>query len=254
MRITISIIIFCIILPSSVWAAHPFLVEDTDIQGTGNFKLELNADKTKKEEEKISKLGAVMRVGISESADLSLEVPYYTFDPSPVNGRIMRGYGDITLGLKQRTYQNEVYQSFAYELYTTVPTGNREKGLGTNKFIVGLKLIDQQICRTSNCLHASVGYEAFVSDMKNKHFGTDYALTYGLATEHLFTPSFRVFAEIAGQNLRTKETVRTANPFTAMAGIRYDLFKSWYVDLAGRAGLNKDAEDNTILFGTAWKF
>jgi hypothetical protein len=39
-----------------------------------------------------------------------------------------------------------------------------------------------------------------------------------------------------------------------MAGFKYDLFKSWYVDLAVRAGLNKYADDYTVLAGTAWKF
>ncbi|HTG00076.1 MAG TPA: transporter [Nitrospirota bacterium] len=256
MRIAISVFIICIVLsaPVSVWAAHPFLVEDTDIQGTGNFKLELNSDKTKKDEDKISKLSSVIRWGVSESADVSLDVPYYTMDPGMVPGHVTRGYGDIQLGLKQRTYQNEVHQSFAYELYTTVPTGNKEKGLGTDRFVVGLKLIDQQECRGSNCLHASVGYESFVSDMKNKHFNTDYAVTYGLAAERKFTPRLRLLMEVAGDMHRTKETGRTAKPFTAMAGLRYDLFKSWYIDLAGRVGLNKDAEDNTLLLGTAWKF
>jgi hypothetical protein len=253
-RIVITAFILCIILPASVWAAHPFLVEDTEIQGSGNYQLELNADKTRKDAEKTSTLSAVLTAGASESADVFLEVPYYIIDPSPITGRIMRGYGDVTLGMKHRIYDNEVHQSFAYELYTIMPTGNRDKGLGTDRFAVGFKLIDQQICRVNNCLRASVGYESFVHDMKKYHFGTNFAITYGLATEYKFTPSFRMLAELAGQNVRTAETARTTNPFTAMAGVRYDLFKSWSIDLAGRVGLNKDAEDNTLLFGTAWKF
>ncbi len=254
-RVIISGCILCILMlaPTSLWAAHPFLVEDTNLLGSGNFLLELDGDKTKKDEVKTTKYTTVIGAGISSSADLSVEVPYYELDPGVVMGHKGRGYGDLQLKLKQRTYENEVNQSFAYQLYTAMPTGNKEKGLGTNNVVVGLKLMDQQECR-NNILHASLGYESFVRDMQKWHFVTDYAVTYGFALERKFTQSFRLLAEIAGETREYKETEHTSRPFTAMAGLKYNLFKFWYVDAAARVGLNKDAEDNTILFGTGWKF
>ncbi len=39
-----------------------------------------------------------------------------------------------------------------------------------------------------------------------------------------------------------------------MAGLRYDIAKSWYLDLAGRAGLNSAAEDYSGLAGMVWRF
>jgi hypothetical protein len=251
--IAVCIVTFFMITPSAAWAVHPFLVENTTIQGAGNFLFELDGDKTKKDEFKTTKLTAVMAAGISDSADVSVEVPYYELDPSVTTGRNVRGYGDVQLKLKQRTYENEVNQSFGYQLTLGMPTGNVDKGLGTNNVAVGLQLMDQQECH-GNILHASVGYEAFAKDIRRYHFGTNSAITYGFAVEHKFTQSFRWLVEIAGETRKSKETDHTSKPYTAMTGFEYDLFKSWYVNLAARAGLNKDAEDNTVLVGTAWKF
>lgn len=253
MRIVISAIVFCFILSARAWAAHPFLVEDTIVQGSGNFLFELDADRTKKDEATTDKMTAVMAAGISASADLAVEVPYYELDPSAATGRKARGYGDVLLKLKQRTYENEVNQSFAYQFHAGMPTGDKEKGLGTNNFVFGLTLMDQQECR-NNILRASVGYESFARNLQKWHFATNYAVTYGLALERKVTQSFRFLMEAAGGVQRTKAADRTAQPYTAMAGIKYYLFNSWYVDLAGRFGLNKDAEDNTLLVGATWTF
>jgi hypothetical protein len=240
--------------PTSVWAVHPFLVEDTIVQGAGNFLLEFDGDKTKKDDVKTTKYTSIITAGISESADLSVEVPYLKLAPSRATNINENGYGDLQLKLKQRTYENEVNQSFAYEVYLGMPTGNDNKGLGNNNVVAGFKLMDRQECYNNNILHVSVGYESYARDLKRWHFGTDSAVNYGFAVEHKFTPSFRLLTEIAGETRTFKHVEHTSRPYTAMAGLKYDLFTFWYVDVAGRVGLNHDAEDNTILLGTTWKF
>ncbi|HUI44980.1 MAG TPA: transporter [Nitrospirota bacterium] len=251
MRTTILgwIIGMLLLAPVSAWAVHPFQVEDTDTQGTGNFLLELNGDHTQEDSElNTTTYSGILRAGVSESADVFLTVPYLMLNPSSVTDQNEAGLGDVQLGFKQRIYQNEVHQSFGYQVYTGLPTGSSSKGLGIDDFLVGFKLIDQQGC-CSTIYHVSVGYESYI-----KHLTMNSAIQVGLALDHKFTESFHLLTELAGEDLRGEEIVRGVHPVTFMAGFKYDISKSWYVDLAARLGLNSDAEEYTTLVGTALRF
>ncbi len=243
--------------PATVWAVHPFQVENTDVQGKGNILFELNDDYTKENSLKTTKLAGVFTVGTGDDTDLSLEVPYLGLNPSPVTGQNEEGLGDVQLRLKYRLYENEVNQSVGLLVYAGAPTGDTDKGLGTDKVVSGFQLTDQQECG-SNIMRVSIGLETVGWQLKRYHFARDYAIRYGLALERKITESFRILSEIAGESRRTHdETVSPhvySQPATFMAGFRYDIFKSWYIDLAGRAGLNNDAEDYSALAGTAWRF
>jgi hypothetical protein len=138
-------------------------------------------------------------------------------------------------------------------VYLDFPTGNSSKGLGSDNVVIGLKLMDQQGC-CSTIYHVSVGYESFAKDLANFDFGVDYAIQFGFALEHKLTETLRLLAELAGKDLKSKEFNYEARPFTFMAGFKYDITKSWYVDIAARVGLNKDAEDYTTLLGTSLRF
>lgn len=239
--------------PASAWAVHPFQVEDTNVQGKGNFLLELNGDYSKKSDFKKTMFAGVFNAGVSSSVDLALQVPYLNLDPNPDTDLNARGIGDIELRLKQRIYENEVNQSFGYQLYTDLPTGNSDEGLGTNNVVVGFKLMDQQGC-CSTIYHVSLGYQSFAKDMKDRHFTKDSAIQFGFALEHKLTESFRLLSELSGEIRKGKEVIYGTHPFTFMAGFKYDISKSWYADFAARAGLNSDAEDYTTLIGVAWRF
>jgi hypothetical protein len=145
----------------------------------------------------------------------------------------------------------------AYQFYVILPTGDVEKGLGTNDIYWGVKLMDQQVCH-GNVLHASLAYEVSGRDMKKWHFADNYAFLFGLAAEHKITEKFWLLTELAGESRRTTDRANgtgvDSSPFTFMAGFKYDISKSWYIDLAGRAGLNKYADDYTVLAGTALRF
>jgi hypothetical protein len=97
-----------------------------------------------------------------------------------------------------------------------------------------------------------VGYEVFGRNVKKLHFAENYTVLFGLAAEHKFTESFRILAEISGEHGKLAE--KAFNPYRFLAGFIYDISKSWYVDLGAGVGLNKDAEDHSVLAGTAWRF
>lgn len=243
--------------PTTVWATHPLEVEDTGTEGKGNFLFELTGDYVKDNSLKATKETAIITAGAGEHVDLSLEVPYLKLDPSPVTREFASGKGDVRIKLKQQLFENEVRQSMAYLIYADLPTGDEKKGLGTHNVDWGVNLIDTQECH-NNAFHLNVGYEERGRDMKKWHFATNYAFKFGLAAEHKFTESFRLLTEFAGESGKetneATETQSNSRPFTLLAGFIYDISKSWYVDLGARAGLNKYAEDHSVLVGTAWRF
>jgi hypothetical protein len=256
-KIRLVLLIAILAVPTSVWAIHPFQVEETTTQGKGNFLFELNDDYHKDDSNRATELTGILTGGLSENIDLAVDVPYIKLNPSPVTDAFASGIGDVQIRFKQRIFENEVKQSMAYQFYVTLPTGDVEKGVGTNDIYWGVKLMDQQVCH-GNILHASLAYEVSGRDMKQWHFADNYAFLLGLAAEHKITEKFWLLTELAGESRRTidRETGTSANssPFTFMAGFKYDISRSWYVDLAGRAGLNKYADDYAVLAGTAWRF
>lgn len=249
----IKVCIICMVMltPKAVWAIHPFEVDDTATEGKGNFLFELTGVYAKDSSLKSTTETAFITVGVSEHTDLSLEIPYRVLDPSPVTGENASGKGDVQLKFKQQIFENEVKQSLAYEIYVDMPTGDVHKGLGTNNLVWGVKLVDTQECH-NNAFHLNVGYEVFGRDVKKWHYGTNYALLFGLAAEHKFTDSFRILTELSG-DIHERYRV-TSRPLRFTAGAIYDISAAWYVDLGMGAGLNKYAEDYSVLAGTAWRF
>jgi hypothetical protein len=254
-RIIVLIALF--MAPISAWAVHPFVVDDTDTQGKGNFLLELNGDSIKDNTIKTTRLTGILTVGAGENTDLTIEVPYLKLNPSPGTNAFSSGKGDVQVTLKHRIFENEVKQSMAFQFYAIAPTGDVHKGLGTNNVAWGAKLMDQQECH-GTILHANVGYEVYGRDMKKWHYADNFAFLYGLAAERKIMGKLWFLTELAGEfrkeNDQTTNTQTYLRPFTFMAGFKFDLSKSWYVDLAGRAGLNKDAEDYSVLSGLAVRF
>lgn len=247
----VCIICMLLLLPATVWAAEPLGIQDTGTEGKGKFLFEFYGDQSKDNSFKETMLTSIITAGATQHVDLSVAAPYRKLDPSPVTGTCASGMGDLRLKLKQQLFENEVKQSMAYELYVDMPMGDADKGLGNNNIVWGVNIIDTQKCR--NCAyHLNVGYEVFGRDVKKWHFATNYAVLFGLSKEHKFTESFRLLARISGEHRRESEV--TSSPFRALAGVVYDISRSWYVDLGMRAGLNKYAEDYAVLAGTAWRF
>ncbi len=243
--------------PATAWATHPLRVVDTGTEGKGNYLFELTGDYRKDAELKTTKLTSIFTVGAGENTDFSVEAPYLKLDPSPVTDAFASGKGDVRIKLKHRLFENEVKQSMAYQLYVDLPTGDADKGLGTNNVLWGIMLIDSQVCR-SNAFHLNVGYEALGGDLKQWHFARDYAVRFGLAAERKLSESFRVLAEFAGESRKETDTGADSSsysrPFTFLVGVIYDISKSWYMDIGARAGLNKYADDYGARVGTGWKF
>jgi Putative MetA-pathway of phenol degradation len=247
------------LIPTSVWAVYPFQVEDTNTQGKGNFLFELNGnyEKLKNGDNTATDLSGVFTAGTGDHTDIILEVPYLLLDQSPDVGLYERGVGDVQLKLKYRINENEVNQSSGIEIYSGLPTGDANNGLGTGTTLLGIQVMDQQGC-CNNIYHVSAAYEIAGADLKKGHYAQNYTFRFGLALEHKITEPFYFLAELAGDFAKTQDKVlgtqTYTKPYTLMAGFKYDISRTWYIDISVRAGLTKDAEEYTTLTGTAWRF
>src|SRR5512147_1565029 len=202
-------LIAILLFPVAARAGHPLGVEDTATGGKGNFKFELTGDYRKDNEFKTTKWTGIITAGSTGHTDVSLEVPYLLLHQNS-EGQDTSGKGDVRLTMKGQIFENEVKQSMAYLVFIDLPTGDVNKGLGTNNVVWGVKLIDSQECR--NCIfHANLGYEVFGKDIRKKHFKEDYAITFGFSAGHRFTNSFRVMTELAGEIRNEQE--RNLKPF-----------------------------------------
>ena len=257
-----------IMSPVTIWASQTLEVDDAATEGYGNFLYEINGDHIRNKDLYFGseKVNNIFTAGTSEHTELSLEVPYLMLSPSTVTGKYEHGLGDMRFKFKQQVNENEVKQALAYELYADLPTGDKKIGLGTRNVVWGGKLIDTQECH-DNAIHLNLGYEILGRDIKKMHFAEDFAVLYGVVLEHKFTESFRLLGELKGERRKearevTETDIETgieaaqgySHPLTFMTGAIYDVTKSWYVDLGWRTGLNRDAEGQEVLVGTAWRF
>ncbi len=259
MRAILTGFILCVAigLPTAAWSAKPLGVENTDTAGHGNIVLELTDELIKDGDIRITRPTLAVTIGAGAKTDFTLELPYLRMNPSRTTGEFASGPGDARITMKRRLFKNEVNQSMAFKLYMDVPTGDSDKGLGTNKVLWGFALIDTQECR-GNCLHMNLGYESVGSDIKQSHFAQDYAITFGIAGEYKLSESFRGMSQFAGESRKKTDidadTSTYTRPLTLMTGFIWDISKSFYADFGVRAGLNKYAEDYAALAGMAWKF
>jgi hypothetical protein len=252
------VLALALVAPALARAEHPFLVESTDVQGKGNYRYELDADYMKSDAIlHSSDITNAFIMGVGKHSDMEIDLPYRMLRPSPFTDRYAQGPGDMQLKIKQRTYENEVHQSVAYQMYVDFPTGAADNALGRDNLIFGFQLMDQQGC-CDTIYRASIGFETYTKNIARWNFASYRSLRYGLSIDHALGSAAHFLAELAGENRTENDRVSgnrlEIDPFTAMSGLRYDFSKTWYADLAIRAGLNTDAERYSLLSGVAWRF
>jgi predicted porin len=141
--------------PSSLlWAAHPFVTDDTGTQGKGNWQLELQGDLLRSERtadtgsgpvEQKRKLNAflpVLSYGLFETLDVQLGLSYVR-QRTTENGVVTEsesGMSDSTLEVKWRFLEAGAF-SLALKPGLLLPTGDENKGLGTGKTSWGIALL-----------------------------------------------------------------------------------------------------------------
>jgi len=145
---------FCLFPSTLVWAAHPFLTDDTGTQGAGNWQLELQAergtlDRTAdvggvpvQQESRVTVFTPVLTYGVLENLDVALGLNHAR-QRTTDNGVVVAesdGMADSTVDIKWRFYESGAL-SLALKPSFLLPTGDENRGLGTGKASWGVSFI-----------------------------------------------------------------------------------------------------------------
>ncbi len=153
-RSTLLPFAFCLLPSTLVWAAHPFITDDTGTQGTGNWQLELQAERSTldrttdagagpvDQKRKITVFTPVLTYGLLENLDLALGLNHVRQRVTE-NGAVVEdssGTADSTVDIKWRFYESGAL-SLALKPSILLPTGDENRGLGTGKASWGVNFI-----------------------------------------------------------------------------------------------------------------
>ena len=256
--------------PSSlVWAAHPFITDDTGTQGKGNWQLELQYDYGRndatadtsagsvRQKSRGSTFTTVLTYGLLESVDIALGAGYVSAHVTE-NGVVTdnaSGMGDSTLELKWRFFESDGL-SFALKPGVLFPTSDENKGLGTGKTSWGVNFITTYETKpwsiSGNIAYSHVNYQLSQDEANNR---SDLWRVSGGAV-YSAREDLRVVGELGVRTnpARNDPFLPGSTGRFAMAGLIYSPTDKIDLDIGYRRGLN-DAETRwTVLAGATFRW
>ena len=259
----------CAAWVGTLHAAHPYITDDTGTQGSGNWQLELMAERDRnartadtdeaavRQVRTATLLNPVLTYGLREKLDVALGLNHLrqrTIEDGTV-AQAADGAGDSTLELKWRFYERNGL-SLGLKPGLVLPTGDETRGLGAGRLSWGVNLIlAQELAPWSflaNLAYARARYklpadaEANRAHLWRASAGVAYALRDDL--------------RLVGEGgIRTNSAVD--DPFLpgrtghfAMLGLIYSPADNLDFDLGVRKRINRAEFDTAILLGATLRW
>jgi len=226
----------CLLACSSpmAYAAHPLTSEDTGTQGNNNWQLEVNADRAVERDSHNANISAnaTLTRGFGDTIDMGVNLPWQRLQSGDDPRTTQQGLGDTSVFLKWRVYEQEKL-SFALKPTVTIPTGNSDKGLGTDRSQMGINSVASWGDATLTVL-ANTGY-TYADNKTGDHkdiLNASTAALFGVAKH------FRVLGELG-----TNSSMDSAKwPAFVNTGVIYSPTDMLDLDIGYRHGLNKAAD------------
>ena len=259
MRLLVLLIMILAVIAPPAQAMHPLFTDDTETQGPGGVLVESNINYLKDNEFKSIVVPIAVTVGIGETMDAAVEMPYLSLHPSTATGNNEGGLSDVFFRFKHRFYEhekksggrNQPEQSLAYQVAFSQPTGSEEKGLGTGTARWGGRLISTTEWESLK-INANLSYESSGKALRRGNFSFDDAVSLSIAAEYEQMKPWEPVVELSV--FRVKEPDAARRIVNALVGMIYEPSEHFYVDAGIRIGLNEDSEDYGLLAGFGYKF
>jgi long-subunit fatty acid transport protein len=252
-----------------VWAAHPFITDDTGTQGTGNWQLELQAergtlDRTAnvggvpvQQESRVTVFTPVLTYGVLENLDVALGLNRAK-QRTTENGVVVEdssGTADSMVDIKWRFYESGAL-SLALKPSFLLPTGDENRGLGTGKASWGVNFIATYEAKpwafNGNVAYSDVRYKLPQDAADNR--ADLWRVSAGAAWS--VRDDLRLVGEVGIRTnaSRNDPYLPGSNGQFAMLGAIYSPTGKIDLDVGFRKHLNSAELDWTILVGATFRW
>lgn len=243
------------------YAAPPLITDDTGTQGKGKFLFELNGQaiydrmdssdttgakiKTKSRERELK---ASLTYGVMENADLILAMPYQwkKTEEGDVTTSDVHGIADISLEIKWRFFEKDGV-SFALKPGLTLPTGDKNKDLGTGRAAGSLYFIATKEMNPL-AFHCNLGYKSNENQLEQR----EDIWHASLAGEYKVIQNLKLVANIGVE--RNTDPSSNTHPAFLLGGVIYSIRENLDFDFGIKIGLNETEKDVAFSGGIALRF
>jgi hypothetical protein len=243
----VLVVLFC--LPA--FAAHPLITDDAATQGEGKFQIEVNGEYFHDDHSWATEDGfeieTIVSYGVLDNMDLVVGVPYLHVRTKERGSRSSQaGVSDVSVELKWRFFEESGW-SLALKPGITIPTGDRDKGLGSGRVSPSLFLITTKEIEAW-AFHLNLGY------LRNENaVGEKEDLWHAsMASEWELVKGLRAVANVGVERASERDSATPAA--FILGGLIYSLRENLDVDVGVKKGLTKSEGDYSILAGIAWRF
>jgi hypothetical protein len=241
-----SAFLFILLLPLSVFGAHPLITDDTGTQGKGKAQLELNTefghDEEEGEETDFFELDSILSYGVSDPVDIVLTIPFAHINADDAES----GFGDLAVEVKWRFYEKENF-SLAVKPVLAIPTGDDERGLGAGRINCGLVLI-ATLEMAPFAFHANAGYLRAENTSEER----EDIWSGSVASMYAWRDNLTIVGNIGVE--RNPEKGASNHPAFILGGLIYSVRENLDLDIGVKTGLNEAETDYSLLAGMARRF
>lgn len=237
--------------PGGAFAGHPLLTEDTGTQGAGRYQLEITYDQSQDRDGAVKSrtgvLNGVFSWGLTEALDVIASLPYARLNER-TGGPTMteRGLGDGEIAAKWRFYEAGAL-SFALRPGIGLPTGSKQKGLGSGRAVPSLFAVATHAGDPWTFhLHLGCSRTPPSAAERSPIYHASAAVEYGV-NERL---------RLVGDASVERNADRTGHPRvgSVVLGLVYAVTPDLGLDLGYRKGLTDPAPDHAWLMGLSLRF
>lgn len=255
--------------PASSWAAHPYITDDTGTQGSGNWQLELMAERDRNarsadpgggavhQVRKATVFNPVLTYGVLDTLDVALGINRLR-QRTTEDGAVTQsadGMGDSTLELKWRFYEADGL-SLALKPGLVLPSGDENRGLGTGKASWGVNFIFTREAKPwvllANVAYSQVHYKLPPdADANHKHL---WRASAGFG--YYLRDDVRLVGEagVRTNGARDDPFLPGRNGYFAMLGLIYSASDKIDFDFGVRKRVNRAEFDTAILVGATFRW
>jgi hypothetical protein len=245
-----------LLLPISVWAAHPLITDDTGTLGKGKFQLEINGqydtDRETNDGVYVKSTGgqaaAVLSYGVIDGVDLIVGLPYL-WNKVKEDGVVTyndRGFSDTTLDAKWRVFEKDGI-SLALKQGFSFPTGRDNRGLGSGKIGSHTFIILTEE-RGPLAFHLNLGY-IWNDNTVDERVELWHA---SIATTYEIVKGLKLAVDTG--TARTREKGSERHPVYILGGVIFSPSANFDIDLGVKTGLNKAETDLSYMAGITLRF